>query len=937
MPDFPDTPVPPSPRAALKPLVASKLVAPRNSRKVVPHEALLARLMAERRRRCVVLQSPPGYGKTTALVAWSQALTPLGYHVAWLSLDADDNDPAVWVDYLLSSVANVDPGIAREALMLEGAGTDRDTIESIVFALVRGVARYRRELVIVLDDLHHITDQRIWEALQWLLDYAPPNLHLVFVSRSVPRVSLERLRAENQTLEFGLADLRFSPAEAERFLKAQLADVEPAVAQRLYAQTDGWVAGLQLFSVFLKKRPSLSTAVLETAMGEKVRDPQGFSAYFEREVLSRLSPEELDLLTRAAACDRFCASLCATLAGRDAAMETGREAALLERLEYDNMFILSMEQESPQTWYRLHPLLRETLLERFERWSAEVRRDVHVRAWQWFLGRGHVDEAVQHAMRAGEPAQAASLVERCAPALFARGDLGKLVALMRSLPADQVAASLPLRMWMARQHLYQRDFPACEAAIAALERDLQPQAVSERFTLVVLRTVLAIQRDDVEAIMVMLPQLLAPPPEADSVALAGCANILSWIYVQRGEYERARSIQLGATRPIIDGAPLVGTTAGVLQGQCILGLSYAHEGQLLQAERVYRSVLREAESRGKACADPACLAAALLGEILFEQNQNDAARELLASRVDLLERVSIPDSVLRVMIVLSGAHWQAGNQMEAFAYLFRLEEYASTLRLDRLLAYGLGAQVFRRLALGELDAAQGLLGRLHEIAARQPAIQRFSAPDFAVRGATIRWMLATGDLEQAALMLDPLIAHCEAYGRMHYVAYLRLQRAVVDAKLGRASAARGHVVSALYLGHRLGLLRRMLDAEPSAMALVGEVAKQEMLDPVLAFYVERLQAALPPKPVTGNARAHKRAATVGAVALSERETEVVRLLSDLITTKKIARALGLSPETVKWHLSNVYAKLGVSGRDEALERLRDAGWEARNKADDESN
>lgn len=922
-------PEPTSPRATLKPLVTSKLVPPRIGRKAVPHEPLLARLMAERRRRCVVLQSPAGYGKTTTLVAWGQALTPLGYHVAWLSLDADDNDPGTWIDYLLASIANVDPAISREAMLLEGVGTDQEAIERIVIALVRGIARYRRELVIVLDDLHHITDSRIWEALQWLLDYAPPNLHLAFASRSVPHMSLERLRAEDQTLELGLADLRLSPAEAERFLKAQLGDVEPAFAQRLHAQTDGWVAGLQLFSVFLKKkRPGMSADALDAAIREQVRDPQAFSAYFEREVLSRLSPDELELLTPAAACDRFCAPLCAVLAGRDDAAASGSEAALLERLENDNLFIVSIEQQGAQTWYRLHPLLRETLLARFEGWSTGARRAVHARAWQWFLDHGHLDEAVQHAVRAGEPARAAALVEQCATSLFANGDLAKLVTLVRLLPPEQVEASVPLRIWMARQHLYHRDFSACAAGIDALEHDLPAQAVNERFTLVVLRTVLAIQRDDVDGAMGLLPQLLSPPPGTEGITLAACNNMLSWIYMQRGEYERARSIQLDTKRPTIDGVPLMGTSAGVLQGQCMVGLSHALEGQLLQAERVYRSALREAEARGKSCADPACLAAALLGEVLYEQNQNEAARELLEGRVDLLERVSIPDSVLRVMVVLSGAHWQAGHHLEAFAYLDRLEEYGSSLGLDRLLAYSLGAQVFRRLLLGELDAAQDLLKRLQELEARQPQASRFTGPTFALRGATIRWLLATGDLEQAALMLDPLIAHCETHGRMHNVAYLRLQRAVVDHKLGRATAARANVVSALHLGHRLGLLRRILDAEPSAMELVGSVAREETLDPVLAFYVERLQAAMPAKVDGGNIRARKRASTVGVAALSERETDVVRLLSELITTKKIARALGLSPETVKWHLTNIYAKLGVSGRDEALERLRDVDWSA---------
>jgi LuxR family maltose regulon positive regulatory protein len=922
----------------LKPLVSSKLAVPRSNKRTLAREALIARMLTERRRRCFVLQSPAGYGKTTSLAAWCRALAPLGYDVAWLSLDEDDNDPGVWLDYLLSSVARVDPAISREATLLEDFGLDQDGVERTVIALVRGIVNHRRELVIALDDVHHLTEPRILEALQWLLDYAPPNLHLAFASRGPIPLSMDRLRAQDMTLELNMGDLRFSSDEAEGFLKAQLGDVDASSARRLNELTDGWVSGLQLFSLSLKKKRRAATAgAIDMAIQEQVRDARTFALFFEREVLSKLAPAELDLLTRAAACDRFCPSLCTALLARDVHDQPGT-LALLERLENDNLFITPLNQTGQETWYRLHPLLQQTLLERFESWSDGAQRDVHACAWQWFLEHGHLGEAVHHALKAGEAARAAALIEQFAQSLFVRGQMRTLAALVRQLPLAQVQSSLTLRIWMARQQLFHFEWDACTASLDALDADLPANAAADRFTVLVLRAALAIQRDKAGTAIALLPQLLDPPPAADRVTLAGRNNVVSWIYMQLGEYEQARDIQLVAGADSANGGtPLLGTGAGALMGRCFVGLSYAMEGQMNQAERIYRAVLREAERHGRACNQPACVAAALLSEVLYEQNQNEEARELLERRVDVLERVAVSDVVLRGLLVLSGARWVAGHRLDAFAWLERLEEIGVASGLPRVLGVSLATQVFRRLALGEINAAQACLKRLEALdegagpgGESHAGAAPFDGLRFATSAATVRYLIATGDLEQAALRLDAMIAWGEAHGRLGLVAPLRVQRAVVDRRLGRTAPARANVLEALRLGHRLGLLRSLLDADASGLDLIAEVAREAPLDPVLAFYVERLQAARPPRPESaeegGNATARRRTAPVGIKALSERETDVVKLLAEALSTKKIARTLGLSPETVKWHLTNIYGKLGVSGRDEAVERMRDLEW-----------
>lgn len=900
----------------------TRLVPPRPGRGVVPRTALLDRLTQNRRRRCFVVQGPAGYGKTTMLVAWMRALGAFGYDVAWLSLSEDDNDIAKWIEDLAGSFARVDPAISREAGLLSQVGSGSDAVERTIIALVRGIARHGRELVFVLDDVHLLTDPRVHAALQWLVDYAPANLHLVLASRSAIPASLDRLRAENELLELDAGDLQFSADESEQFLKSQLGELDHTSAQRLHGLTDGWAAGLQLFTLAWKKQRR-GTPKPEAALAffqKQLRTARAFSLYFEREVLDRLAPPELDLLVRVSPCSRFCASLCARLL--DDGTTQAEAAARLARLESDNLFISRVGTEQQDPWYRLHPLLNEAMAERFAGLDATARRALQQSAWHWFRDRGLPEEAVQHALDAGEPQAAAEMVEACAEDLFLRGERVRLMTLVRLLPKAQVQRSLALQLWMARVQLYRRELDDCAASLDAVDEAMPRDDEANRFMLIALRGALAVLRDDTDSAQSVLPRLEVPPAAATAVTLGGSRHILCWLYMRQGRFEQARSLL--SDPPAAQGLLPAGSVTGTLYGQCLAGLSYLIEGRMTEAERICRPVLRDAEAGGMASADTANLAIALLGEILYEQGEDQRVRDLLEARVDVLEYISLPDAVLRLMTVLSGTRWTAGHRLEAFSYLERLEDFAIRLGLDRLLAHCLALQAWRRTATGEVAAAQECLERLATIDARYAhhAQSPFSEIHHVAQVAALRWRLETGDIEQARRDIGNLLDDCARHGRQRETAALFMQRAVVETRSGRPAAAQADVTAALELGHKLGLMRTLVDSHADAPALIAQVAADPALDPVLGFYAERV---LRRNEALAAAQAGKsnRNAPATAPKLSQREADVVWLLGQALTAKKIARALGLSPETVKWHLTNIYGKLGVSGRDEAIERIRD--------------
>lgn len=684
-----------------EPIAGTKLVPPRPARRPLAREALAARLLEARHKRCVIVQGPAGCGKTSALVSWRQSLVSLGFEVAWLSLSEEDDDPARFFDCLLASIGLIDAGIVRDAASLVGDGSDASAIEHWVVTLIEAIAAQPRDVVLILDDVHHLEDPRIWQMLQWLFDYAPAHLHVVLCSRAALPLSLARLDSQGlvATLDLrDLRDLRFSPEESEAYLRDQLGDIPPRDARRLHELTDGWIAGLQLFALDIKAKHGTGTPGFFPGSTSTLRDASAFADYFEHEVLRQLGTEDQDLLTCVAICSRFCAPLCATLVGEPRAV--ARMTTRLVRLDSSNLFIIQVSGHDHESWYRLHPLLREVLLARVARMPQARQHALHAAAWRWFEQRGQVEEAVRHAVMAGEAGAAADAIQTCAPELLARGGFRQLSGLLRLLPAAQIESRFALQLMQAHVDLRSLRLDATARTIPRLEAQAAALGARERFAVIVLRGAMALMRDDIGAAVALLPELEAAPPDADDFVLTSRANVLGWLHMHRGEYERARQVLADGTHH--GGGGMLSN----LIGRCLSGLSLSIEGKMLQAEPVFRQVLHEADQLGPEYVGVAHMAAVLLSETFYELNEIDAVCTLLERWIGQLETASVPDATLRALLMLSLSHRVAGRRLEAAACLDRLEDYAVHNNLDRLLVMALNVRSRWQLREGETDLAE---------------------------------------------------------------------------------------------------------------------------------------------------------------------------------------------------------------------------------------
>jgi len=864
---------------------------------------------------------PAGCGKSTLLAAWRRERVAAGAHAVWIALTASDDDPARFFDALVAGLGVLAPVLQRHAALPVGSVSDEQAAERLAIALVRGLATLGQECLLLIDDAHHLHHPHILLALQLLLDHGPETLHCAFASRSALPLSLARLRDQGLVAELGLDDLRFTLTESTQLLQGLLGHIDERQARMAHALTDGWAAGLSLLGVDLRR----GGGQLLTGDRRPLRDARAFASYFDAEVLTGLNPTQMQFAVLCALPEQFNAALCAALAGDAQAVD--RSLELLAQLEAQGLFLMPAGTRYPPGWWRLHPLLRDVLRQHLERLPQPQLHRLNAVAWRWFADCGMLHDAVHHALQSGDRQAAADLVEACADGLFVKGELRRLVGLARQLPDSIVDERASLRLWVAWGQVFERRLADADRSIAQLQIDLAAAPAAQRYRLTLLRGLQAVQRDDTAGAIDILPELLIEPPQGDAIALTGRRNLLTWLHLYRGEYEQARRVQLEPALPPTAGQPLLGTPFGLLGGRCLVGLTHAVQGQMIQAERIYRDVLFEADRGGAPCIDASCLAAGFLGEVLYELNEPLAAIGLLEARADALERVAIPDTMVRVMIALNRACRLVGRPLDGLACVKQFEASARQAGLDRVLAYCLLELVHQHLLHHDTPAANSVLCELTALEARHGLALSGTHGEIPVvaERARIELALHGGALSEALQRLHALIAVCQQRGRGRRVPFLQLQAAFVLARLGDAGQSQRLVQEALAHGHRLGLVRTLLDAHADSVALIDLASRNAGLDPVLHFYAERLLAAArdtrhvpgASSPVQPTGKVHP------LQQLSPREAEIAQLLCLALPNKKIAHALGLSLDTVKWHMKNIFAKLGVSERDEVVQRLRD--------------
>ncbi len=904
-------------------VLAAKLGVPPLRAATVPRPRLTALLAGLRARPLTLLSAPPGFGKTTLLCQW--AAQRAGPPVAWLSLDAGDNDPLRFWAHLVSAVAADFPSAASAALTVLAGPTP--TGAAVVSALFAGLPP-NAALALVLDDYHVIDHAAIHAALAFALEHLPAQWRVIIASRVDPAdLPLPRLRAQGRLTEIRADDLRLTPAEATLFLRQATGRAVPtAVAQALAAQTEGWAAALQLAALALPADdaappPRPSPVGVPAAAQRQVFD------YLAAEVLQRQPPATQRFLLHTALLDRLSAGLCAAVVGE-------LPADFLEHLERQNLFLVPLDAE--RRWYRYHALFAEFLRARLAHSaSAAAVRALHARAAAWFEAQHDTASAIDHWLAAEDYPRAAGLIDCDAELLMAQGAITTIARRLAALPAAIVHGSSSLSIWQAWCFCLNNQLASVEPALAQAAARLQgaeayaaraPAAEAAQVRqsvaaglgqLAVIRAQAARQRGDYPGAAHWAHTALTYLPAQE-------IRMRSLVALTLGQAHQAEGDVHAAERAFDDAARLISATQhpfihlNTLSAQAWLRVE---QGQLHTAAALYRRARAWAQTHGGAAL--AALTGLALADLLREWNDLAAAAAHLAADLPLVALAGHTDSYISGLLMQSRVQQALGQPAAASASLAAAEQLGPPNTWQH---NGAVLAAWRaRLALAQADPAAAQRWAIAYAATRDPSpLTPAARYVHEVEDLTLaRVWFTTGSpaaVAQAQALLAALLPAAEAAGRRTRALEIRLLQALALAAAGDQANAVQALTHALHQAEPEGYVRLFVDEGPAFTRLLRTLGRAAG---VSARYLATLRRAAG-LPLTVEADLGGEAAAPLA-PLSTREQEVLRLLAEGLSNREIAQRLSIALGTAQWHTKSIYRKLGVPNRTRAAALARTLG------------
>ena len=907
-------------------ILATKLYVPPPRPKVVLRPRLIKHLNQGLHRRLTFISAPAGFGKTTLVGEW---LAGCGRPVAWLSLDEGDNDPTRFLAYLVAALQTVAADIGEGALGLLQS-PQPPPIESILTTLLNEIITVPDDFVLVLDDYHVVDARPVDDALAFLIEHLPPRMHLVIATREDPNLPLARLRGRGQMTELRAADLRFTPAEAGEFLnRAMGLDLSAEDISALETRTEGWIAGLQLAALSMRGREDVPEFIRAFA-----GDNRYIVDYLVEEVLQRQPERIRSFLLRTSILDRLSGPLC------DAVTDQEEGNVLLETLERGNLFVVPLDDK--RHWFRYHHLFAEVLSAHLMAEQPDQASTLHRRASEWYEHNGSAADAIRHALAAKDFERAADLVELAVPAMRRSRQEAALLGWLKALPDELVQVRPVLSVDYAGTLLQGGELEGVEARLRDAERWLDTTAdMRERLeapsagmvivdeeefrrlpgSIAVHRAGQALALGDVPETVTHARRALDLVPKDDYFRRGAAAAILGLASWTSGDLEAAH-------RSYADGMASLqkaGNISDAVGGAIALADIRIAQGRLREAMRTYEHALQLATAQG----DPVMRGTADMyvgmSELHRERDDLHAAKQYLLRSKEQGEHTGFPQNPYRWPVAMARILEAQGDLDGALDLLQEAERlYVSDFSPNVRPVAALKTRVW--VAQGRLGEALGW-ARERGLSAHDDLsyLREFEHITLA------RVLLARckSDREERSIhetmgLLERLLQAAEEGGRMGSVIEILVLRALAHEAQGDSPPALVPLERALTLAEPEGYVRIFVDEGRPMAQLLSEAAAHGIMPDYTAKLLTIFEAEKQ-KSEDESHLLHALPAQSLIEPLSQRELEVLHLIAQGLSNREISERLFLAVITVKGHNRNIFRKLQVRRRTEAIARARELG------------
>jgi len=894
------------------PILVTKIQPPGRSSGLLDRPRLLALLPLLRSKQLTVIKAPAGFGKTSVAVAWAERLRELESKVAWLGLDQDDDVPGRLLYYAAYALQRACGGLGSSVIDMI-AEISLLPIETGISKLINELAELDDDVFLFLDDYHHITEPAIHEGLSFFLRHAPSNFHLVLASRTDPPLPVARLRAQDQLLEVDASTLRFDLAETRRFLEqGRVGDVNAADVKILHSITDGWAAALRLVASASAQGESGITPYVRSMSG--VARPIG--AYIE-DMLATLPEEMVGFMVRSSILDRLNTSLCETVTGATSSHE------LLQSIVSRQLLLTPLDQDG--YWYRYHPLLAEFLRQRLEMRHSLEMPELHRRAAQWFASKELWMEAVTHAIAAGDTLQALNWIEHCAMAMVKRGDLLTLLGWQRQLPNELMRGQLSVRLAIAWGMALAMRFDEALALLTDIEQDLAGDRTSPRDDIAnecqVIRSVaFALQDDTSAALSLAEPCVHRPSPDPWNPNVS--SNVVRLGHWKAGNLEAFYCVPWLPYSADDDQRNLLSHVYRV----CFQGLVELQQLRLDVAERYFLEALRQGEQYVGPQSTAAALPATLIAQIRYEQGRLEEAEAMIGDRLPVINATAMLECVQRTYFVLARVAVGHSNIERAYALLEQAGSLGYARHWGRLIAAAQLERTCLYLGEGRLTEASACLFHLDRLVSEYPAPARcaWSQIEDYRSLARAHVALAQGSPNDAVAVLRALGGDALSARRHYFGLRVDTLLSVALLEAGEPIKAVEVLQNVVKLAAPASVYRTILDSGPQIGLLLPRLrenverkAESKQLLPYLDHLLQGWRTIYQPDPA--------QAPHAITDSLTPRERSILELIAEGQSNKEIARSLGIAPETVKSHVKNIFDKLSVEKRAQAISRAQSLG------------
>ena len=922
-----------------QPLLQTKISLPQLPSRFIQRPRLTGRINQGVQGPLTLLAAPAGFGKTHLLIEWANETR---LPIAWLTLDSDDNDLSRFFRYLIGALQAIEPGLGEAALeFIQFTGGSK--LEVGLTLLVNEVSSLPKERVLVLDDFHLLENPAALQGVSFLLKYLPPSLHLVIASRSEPKLDLAFLRAKGRLVELGADDLRFTTEEIVQYFQQAGLELPLEMARVLEQRTDGWITSLQMAALSLKDQadPAMLLAHLQ---GEA----NYVSDFLAEEVLDRQPGEIRQFLLRSSILETLSGPLCQAVVKPDA--QPGYGAVMLNRLKHANLFLTALNGK--HEWFRYHAVFADFLRQVQAQVNQAEIPELHKRAATWLEGNGDLNEAFRHALASQDTEWAADMIQGNRNRMIKTGEVSALTRWIGKLPEDILHQRPHLILTYAWALIATHQLDLARYWLDEARQLLDQQETMKGFgkadlqyfrgSLAVSQSHLAMLSGDIEQVAKLSRQASKYLPEENGYLRSLLALDESLSFFLAGDTQKAVE-SLRATARI---ARQANNPLAIIIALCQLANTQILQGKISQAKATllkaqYLAIGPEGQ--------PLPLAGLVdigLGEILLEHDLPEEARDRLergcrvtgsAWYLGCLDGKLAMARLRQAMGDVSGA----GEIIEEAA---RMALNTDSSEWDDALV----SAVAVRLALQRDDLAAAeqwwKKGGFPDLHAAIP-LEDYPYHVFEYLLLTqARFLLARGretgkarDLKQALELLGTLLPEAERFQRVTSQIQILILQAVAQFALGNERATKT-LLRALALGEPERFRRIYLDEGWRLADLLRQcrTAQEESGShlPSVAF-IDSFLEAIQPGGGTGSTNEqppqHSSGPTITClengfpISLSAREIEILELIAAGKSNQEISTQLYLALNTVKRHAYNIYTKLEVRKRTQAVSRARQLG------------